>query len=504
MSIINVKRNEIQTIEKHLDKGSDVDRLYTRQKVSLLFEASSLGREEIVEMLLDREADVTIQSKNKDTALIVASKSGHLKIVELLLDYGANPNIQGEFQYTSLIRALQNSHGEIVKVLLEYGADPNIRGEHMGISLIDSVIKNSPEITELLLEYGADVNMGVYSTALIEAAENNKIETAKILLEYGADTNIKFGPKYPALMRSALSNNSEMLDLLLQYGAKPNITNRHNESPLIIAAMYNSKMLDLLLEYGAKPNIVSGFGISPLDNTLIYKNYKHFETLLEYGADLTKLANLEDLLYKYLSSDNETIVKLLLNNGAELSEKLILDLPIPRGKSKIGTMLRIYKEGLQTIKNKRTIDLKKDLTFETKAYYNEEDISIPYVLIRGDRSQFIKNTEYFRFLGEQKWEDSDKIYLEVDPSSSWYYKDAFQHIVNFIEYESIGENTSSQEALDILPSSPYYQFVFNKTFESQIAVKLMRDLGNPDVQDYIKGIDGLELPWDILMEFSSK
>jgi ankyrin repeat protein len=57
--------------------------------------ASRGGHDKIVELLLDKGADVNAQGGEYGNALQAASLGGHDKIVELLLDKGADVNAQG-------------------------------------------------------------------------------------------------------------------------------------------------------------------------------------------------------------------------------------------------------------------------------------------------------------------------------------------------------------------------------------------------------------------------
>jgi ankyrin repeat protein len=54
---------------------------------------------------------------------------GHIKIVQLLLEKGADVNAQGKDSDTPLSWACDGSHIEIVQLLLEKGADINAQGE---------------------------------------------------------------------------------------------------------------------------------------------------------------------------------------------------------------------------------------------------------------------------------------------------------------------------------------------------------------------------------------
>ncbi len=56
---------------------------------TLLMFAADFGRKAIVEELLKRGADATVENTKGDTALAIARKKGHTEVAQVLLNYGA-------------------------------------------------------------------------------------------------------------------------------------------------------------------------------------------------------------------------------------------------------------------------------------------------------------------------------------------------------------------------------------------------------------------------------
>ena len=64
-----------------------------------------------------------------DTALIAASKNNHENIVKMLLEKNADVNIQGKYG-TAVELPPKRGYENIVKMLFDKGVDPNARNKY--------------------------------------------------------------------------------------------------------------------------------------------------------------------------------------------------------------------------------------------------------------------------------------------------------------------------------------------------------------------------------------
>ena len=100
----------------------------------------------------------------KNEALLKATAKGHKDIVEILIENNADVNVSNGIDGTPLFLAMKNNHKEIVKVLLENNANVNAVN-YDGWTPIQWAIKQGfwtgydLELINLLLRYNADVNM---------------------------------------------------------------------------------------------------------------------------------------------------------------------------------------------------------------------------------------------------------------------------------------------------------------------------------------------------------
>lgn len=112
-------------IEDILNRGANPNFVY--KGTTPLCEASRLGNDIAVELLIERGTNVNLCDKNKCTPLYLAASHGKYEIVRRLVDNGADVNAENLMGYLPLLSAVENSHMNVAKLLVECGAKVNIR-----------------------------------------------------------------------------------------------------------------------------------------------------------------------------------------------------------------------------------------------------------------------------------------------------------------------------------------------------------------------------------------
>ena len=105
---------------------------YSHDGFTALHLAAFFGHADVVELLLERHADVNAVSKNQtvapgSTPLHSAVARGDGRIAEILLKAGADANARAQGGYTPLHAAAAAGNGELVHVLLRHGANAKLR-----------------------------------------------------------------------------------------------------------------------------------------------------------------------------------------------------------------------------------------------------------------------------------------------------------------------------------------------------------------------------------------
>lgn len=123
-----------------------------------LGQASGVGHEASVRLLLGRGADVNYVPVTGRSAVHQASRAGHEVIVRLLLEQGVHVNRVRSIGRTALHEASEAGHEAVVRLLLENSADVNCVCA-AGRSALDEASEAGHEaVVRVLLEHGANSN----------------------------------------------------------------------------------------------------------------------------------------------------------------------------------------------------------------------------------------------------------------------------------------------------------------------------------------------------------
>lgn len=96
---------------------------------------STLDRLKIIELLINKGADIHAKGIYSKDALMCAACNGIKEVVELLLDKGANIHARDDNGRTPLMWAATNANEHIVALLLERGAAINDKNIHDSTAL---------------------------------------------------------------------------------------------------------------------------------------------------------------------------------------------------------------------------------------------------------------------------------------------------------------------------------------------------------------------------------
>ncbi|KAL1021573.1 hypothetical protein UPYG_G00015040 [Umbra pygmaea] len=261
-----------------------------------LHEASLLGSDNFVYLLLQSGAEPNVCDVDNLTPLALAAETGHLNVVEVLLQKGAKT--QSQTEGSLLFEAVASGNPDIVSLLLEYGADPN-RPNHSGYLPIHCAAYHGHLLVlELLISVTvmeAISRSGM--SPLHSAAAGGHTQCLDVLLNAGYDPNFMLHPrvrsKYDDDRRSALYfavSNSDIQSTRLLLEAEA-MVNQDPVNCLEVALRLGSyELINTLLRYGANANYYSRNSTTHFPSALQYalKDEVILRMLLNHGYDVQR------------------------------------------------------------------------------------------------------------------------------------------------------------------------------------------------------------------------
>ncbi|KAI5791316.1 ankyrin repeat protein, partial [Pyronema domesticum] len=119
-----------------------------------LYVAASRGHEEIVQLLVERGADIESKDWYGSRPISAAVSYDHYNIVNFLVEKGADKNDMGE---TALLAVARSGREMALRFLMDYGADINTRARYLGgMALVWVARKGDVALSKFLLDNGAD------------------------------------------------------------------------------------------------------------------------------------------------------------------------------------------------------------------------------------------------------------------------------------------------------------------------------------------------------------
>lgn len=225
------------------------DRFGQTPLIRLLDNSTSDENLEIIQFFINSKANVNARDRVGNTPLIVAAFNANHQVVQMLLDHDADLDACNKWRENALIAIIRRGRGD--------------RGA-------------KAKTIQLLLHAGIDLNFCTKgrATALMVACESQIVSSdIQLLISAGANINAKDKDGQTALMR-AVNRSVLMVRFLIKAGAKIDLQNSSGKTAVMLAAMpghgkkWKQTTLDILIKAGASLAIEdrSGRGVLQTDS----------------------------------------------------------------------------------------------------------------------------------------------------------------------------------------------------------------------------------------------
>nr|XP_023650357.1 ankyrin-3-like [Paramormyrops kingsleyae] len=252
-----VQRNLDGVVDVLVDRGADVNALNKLRYTPLLL-AAELGNEEASRALICKKASVEEKLPNRNSALHLAVQSGSLNITKLLLERGLDVNVVGAQEHTPLHLAARHNRHSLVGVLLHAGARVNAAGAKGLTALHMACQESHPESVSELLKGKVDIHAqdGQARTALHWAAARADPSVIHMLLSAGANVNTADKEKRMPLHLATMEGRAEVVLALLATKVHFKAKDMNGCTPLHYAAAGGwVAVVTILLSSGKNKNV---------------------------------------------------------------------------------------------------------------------------------------------------------------------------------------------------------------------------------------------------------
>ncbi|XP_038061254.1 ankyrin repeat domain-containing protein 17-like isoform X2 [Patiria miniata] len=288
-----------ELVQMLLEKSANMEHKDKKGFTPLIL-AATAGHCKTVEILLDHDCDIEAQSeRTKDTPLSLACSGGRYEVVDLLLARGANKEHRNVSDYTPLSLAASGGFVSIIKLLLRYGAEINSRtGSKLGISpLMLAAMNGHTAAVKLLLDMGSDINAQIETnrnTALTLACFQGRTEVVSLLVDRKANVEHRAKTGLTPLMEAASGGYADVGAVLIDKGADVNagpVPSSRDTALTIAADKGHYRFVELLLEHMAAVDVKNKKGNSPLWLACNGGHLDVVQRLIHAGADIDSQDN---------------------------------------------------------------------------------------------------------------------------------------------------------------------------------------------------------------------
>ncbi|XP_067649579.1 serine/threonine-protein phosphatase 6 regulatory ankyrin repeat subunit B-like [Haliotis asinina] len=229
-----------------------------------VMEAAVNGQQSVFDLLVSKQADLTLVSTSGDSLLHLACQGGNIAMVQYLLS-PSNINSRGMYGWTPVMVAAVHGHQSVFDLLVSKQADLTLL-DTFGDSLLHLACRGgNSAIVQHLLSPSNINSRGMHGwTPVMEAAVNGQQSVFDLLVSKQADLTLVSTSGDSLLHLACQGGNIAMVQYLL---SPSNINSRgmYGWTPVMVAAVHgHQSVFDLLVSKQADLTLLDTFGDSLL------------------------------------------------------------------------------------------------------------------------------------------------------------------------------------------------------------------------------------------------
>ena len=187
--------------------------------MSALYLASKNGQVEEAKSLIERGAQINLQTSDGTSALHIASRNDHVGVAKLLLEKGAKVDLLNNDQCSPLMVACEHELTDVAEVLLEHDADTYLKNKKGQTALEIAKEKNHVGIISLFAELkeksaypGILFSEGVKRESITSDEKTINLEDVGISITFPKNSLPSTDPPLEISIQSSFSGSFELPD----------------------------------------------------------------------------------------------------------------------------------------------------------------------------------------------------------------------------------------------------------------------------------------------------
>ncbi len=283
-----IRKNNVKYFSQ-LVENYDINEI-TETSETLILIALKYNRRTIIDILINMNADLTIEDALGESALTYMAKYNLINIFKMLKSKNKLNNYINCIDSkgnNALLIASQNNNDELVLYLLKNEANPDIQNNNGNTAIMEAAINNNMKIIKHLLDYNANLNIiNIHNYSILNICIDDRNHN---LINYILKQDIDlWDEETDYLGHSYHVNNKSLFELLLSRGVS------NNDLLIDLVDNKDKEYLNIMLDY-----------IIEIDSEIIYFLIKRIKKNIKSEKNKDEVEYYTNIFEKLMYKDSD-------------------------------------------------------------------------------------------------------------------------------------------------------------------------------------------------------